>query len=150
MQFQILVSNRGLDLTLFAGNFSSEVVQPIIEEAAEYASKQMFVNAPYKTGFLRQNIRTQINPNEATIKSLASYTLFVELGTRPHLIRPVNASVLAFQSGTSGNMVFTKLVHHPGTKPNPFVAKTAMETRDEAGNIAKRVLDEAMGKATSN
>ena len=51
-------------------------------------------------------------------------------GTRPHEIRPVNASVLAFEAG--GRIVFTPLVRHPGSKPNPFMERAAEDARSKA------------------
>lgn len=42
-------------------------------------------------------------------------------GTRPHLIRPRRAKALRFEVG--GDVVFTKLVRHPGTRPNNFMAR---------------------------
>jgi hypothetical protein len=41
--------------------------------------------------------------------------------TVPHEIRPVNASVLAFEAG--GKMVLTPLVRRPRTKLNPFMPR---------------------------
>ena len=149
MQFKISVAMRGLNLDLFAKNFKGEVAQRIVEETADFAFEQMYSNAPWRSGFLAQSIKKEVGEGKVDIKPLASYSGFVEKGTAPHIIRPINASCLAFQGGMLGGMIFAKLVHHPGTKANPFVAKTAMETRDEAGHIAKHVLDEAMGKATS-
>ena len=149
MQYTISVARRGLNLDLFAKNFQGEVAQRIVEETADFAFEQMYSNAPWRSGFLAQSIKKTVSEGKVDIKPLAPYAVFVEKGTAPHIIRPVNASCLAFQVGMLGGMVFAKLVHHPGTKPNPFVAKTAMETRDEAGHIAKRVLDEALGKASS-
>ena len=77
------------------------------------------------------SIVKEVSEGKAVIKPTASYTIFVVKGTRPHLIRPVNASCLAFEVGMLGGMVFTMLVHHPGTKPNPFIQTTATEARDE-------------------
>ena len=68
-----------------------------------------------------------IGDAEASIQALAAYALYVEKETRPHEIRPVNASVLAFEVG--GKMVFTPLVRHPGTKPNPFMQRAAEDAR---------------------
>ena len=150
MQFSVSVARRGLDLNLFSKNFQGEVAQRIVEETADFAFEQMYSNAPWRSGFLAQSIKKEVGEGKVSVKPLASYAIFVEKGTAPHIIRPVNASCLAFQGGMLGGMVFTKLVHHPGTKPNPFIQRTVMETRDEAGNIAKRVLDEALGKATEN
>jgi hypothetical protein len=150
MQFKVTIARRGLNLDLFAKNFQGEVAQRIVEETGDFAFEQMYKNAPWRSGYLAQSIKKEVSEGKVDIKPLAPYAVFVEKGTAPHIIRPINASCLAFQVGMLGEMVFAKLVHHPGTKPNPFVAKTAMETRDEAGTIAKHVLDEAMGKTTEN
>ena len=150
MQFSVSVARRGLNLDLFAKNFQGEVAQRIVEETADFAFEQMYSNAPWRSGNLAMSIKKEVGEGKVDIKPLAPYAVFVEKGTAPHIIRPINARCLAFASGMLGGMVFTRLVHHPGTKPNPFVAKTAMETQDEVGTIAKRVLDEALGKATEN
>lgn len=48
-----------------------------------------------------------------------SYGLIIHNGSRPHVIRPRNASVLAWQ-GPNG-MIFARSVMHPGFKANPFL-----------------------------
>lgn len=61
---------------------------------------------------------------------------YVSEGTKPHTIRPTRARVLAFpgvynakttpgvlearSGGSSGDMVYTKEVRHPGTQPRKF------------------------------
>lgn len=48
--------------------------------------------------------------------------LFVLNGTKPHLIRPrKRKGVLRFEAG--GDVVYTRLVRHPGTRPNNFMAR---------------------------
>lgn len=44
-------------------------------------------------------------------------------GTRPHLIRPVNAKLLRFPAnrGLGGGFIYATVVHHPGTKPNRYL-----------------------------
>ena len=49
--------------------------------------------------------------------------------TAPHEIRPINGGVLAFQ--VAGKMVFTPIVHHPGTKPNPFMQNALEEAQSK-------------------
>ncbi|MCF3960609.1 hypothetical protein [Streptomyces fuscigenes] len=46
---------------------------------------------------------------------------FVLDGTRPHIIRPRRASALRFEVG--GEVVFSRLVRHPGTRANNFMAR---------------------------
>lgn len=46
---------------------------------------------------------------------------FVLEGTRPHLIRPRRARALRFE--VDGQVVFTRLVRHPGSRPNPFLQR---------------------------
>src|SRR5665647_1507564 len=150
MKFSIRVASLGLDVGMFDKNFQGEVDQRIHEEPADFAFEQMYANALWRSFNLAMNIKKEVSEGKVSVKPLAFYALFVEKGTAPHIIRPVNASCLAFHGGMLGGMVFTKLVHHPGTKPNPFIQRNVMETRDEAGNIAKCVLDEALGKATEN
>lgn len=59
---------------------------------------------------------------------------FVELGTRPHTIRPKDAKALAFplgvtaapsQLGVRGAFTVTKSVEHPGTAPQRVFEETA-------------------------
>lgn len=72
---------------------------------------------------------------------------YVDRGTKPHIIRPKNKSVLRFQSiytakttpnvlssskgGASGDFVFAKEVHHPGTKPRNFTNLIRDKWKDE-------------------
>jgi len=51
----------------------------------------------------------------------APYAVAVHEGTRPHPITPKNARVLAFPSRSTGAMVFTTYVNHPGTRAQPFL-----------------------------
>lgn len=57
----------------------------------------------------------------ATVEDL--WTWWAITGTKKHIIRPVRAKFLRFQA--NGNIVFSLLVHHPGTRPNRK-AKTAL------------------------
>lgn len=52
------------------------------------------------------------------------YAKYVISGTKPHVIRPTAARALRF-TGRSG-VVFAKVVHHPGTRPNDFPARAMM------------------------
>ena len=75
---------------------------------------------------------------EATILHVLEY------GSRPHTIRPVDARALRFDAG--GRIVFTKLVHHPGTKPHGMIrvtrSKFTRRMRKLAVRWAQRMAEE--------
>lgn len=53
------------------------------------------------------------------VGSTVPYSLLHHEGTRPHVIVPVKAQVLRFQ--TRGGIRFAAIVHHPGTRPNRYL-----------------------------
>ena len=89
--------------------------------------------APVRTGRLRRSIQSTLKRGkdfvEAFIGPTVSYAVFVERGTKPHIIRPVYARYLRFE--VAGRIVFAREVHHPGTRPNPFVRRTAEIVRQK-------------------
>ena len=93
-----------------------------------------------KTGHLgRSIVPGTVSKDHATVEARTPYAATVELGSKPHIIRPRKAKVLAWGgtrrlSGTlaagSKPTIFARLVHHPGTKPYPYLipgAKKALE-----------------------
>lgn len=66
-----------------------------------------------------------------TIGSDVSYAPYVNDGTRPHIIRPRTRQALKFTVG--GRTVFAKVVHHPGTRPNPFLDRALREVAAARG-----------------
>ncbi|MER6975686.1 hypothetical protein [Streptomyces carpinensis] len=48
-------------------------------------------------------------------------TLYVLNGTRPHIIRPRRAKALRFEA--DGQVVYSKIVWHPGTHANNFLGE---------------------------
>lgn len=81
------------------------------------------VQAGVGTGALKLSIgknfeRTPLGP-VVLVGSPLSHALRHHEGTRPHLIVAKPSQVLKFRS--KGVTVFTKMVKHPGTKPNRFL-----------------------------
>jgi len=58
--------------------------------------------------------------------------IFFEKGTKPHIIRPVNAKFLHFFIEDTGEEIFTKLVHHPGTPAYKMVEPAKEELNEKA------------------
>jgi len=109
---------------------------------------------PVKTGFLRRSIVPgNVDDDMAIVEVNAPYAAAVEFGTKPHVIKPRHAKVLAWPSsegarrlsgrarkGTkSGDMTFARKVNHPGTKPQPYVIPAAIDAigRNIAGAIIR-------------
>src|SRR5262245_66429903 len=103
---------------------------------------------PRKTGFLgRSIVPGSVGDTLAIVYVNAPYAAAVELGSRPHVILPKRASVLAWPSsegsrrlsgrarkGTQrGDMTFAAKVNHPGTKPQPFVVPAAEDALRKHG-----------------
>jgi hypothetical protein len=69
---------------------------------------------------IRSSIRSNGGDFQGVITSTHPATIYVVGGTRPHIIRPVRARALRFTVG--GRVVYAKIVHHPGTAANNFLA----------------------------
>jgi hypothetical protein len=78
-----------------------------------------------------------INPTTAEVGPTALYSLYVEMGTKPHKIVPKSqGGVLVFTVG--GKKVYARSVNHPGTKPQPFM-RPALE--QALGNAAGQLAE---------
>jgi hypothetical protein len=78
-----------------------------------------------KTGALRKNISARHLGNSTgqyvTIGADRPYALMHHEGTKPHVITPKNGKFLHFRAGSRS--VYTTMVFHPGTKPNPYLRR---------------------------
>ncbi len=138
------VSTSGLEFDEVAKKLRGPLRQKLVEKLADIAWASAFWNAPRKTGYLASTVVKEVGDGEASINALASYAVYVVNGTRPHEIRPANSSVLVFQA-SNGKVAFAHLVHHPGTKPNPFLQNAAEEARGKAEATFADLWLEALG-----
>jgi len=142
---EVDMSTRGLEFDEVAETLDKELRQMLVERLAEVAYTEAFYGAPWKTGKLARSIIKEIDEDgEASIKALAPHAVYVIKGTAPHEIHPVNASVLAFKAA-SGDMVFTRLVRHPGTKPNPFLQRAVDKAREKVEETFAELFVELIG-----
>lgn len=76
-----------------------------------------------KSGALRRSISYKVVSRGsglvAVIGSNNKIALMHHNGTRPHMIAARRASTLRFYS--RGRIVYAKVVHHPGTRPNRYL-----------------------------
>lgn len=90
-------------------------------EEARSAGRYQDRTGQLRAGIKARRFRTTLGSVTWEILSPALYSKFVEEGTRPHDIRPVNAQALRFVIG--GRLVFASVVHHPGGRPYPFMSQ---------------------------
>jgi hypothetical protein len=132
---EVDVSTRGLEFDEVAGTLSGKLKCLLVERLAEVAYTEAYHGAPWKTGKLAKSIVKEVDEDgTSVIRALAPYAKYVVKGTAPHEIRPVNASCLKFEAA-GGDVVFTRLVRHPGTKPNPFLERAVEKARDQAEEL---------------
>lgn len=76
----------------------------------------------HPSGWLRSSIQGRVIEAGSgwvgIVGTGVSYARMVEFGTKPHVIRAVHAHVLA---NTRTGDVFGPVVHHPGTRAQPFL-----------------------------
>lgn len=101
-----------------AHDYLEHVASEILEDAKAYV--------PVDTGDLRADLDKEVTGLTAHIgaKTLV-YSVYVELGTRPHMIRPSSKKALYW----AGAPHPVKSVSHPGTSPQPYLSPALYKKR---------------------
>ena len=116
----------------------------MIELTALELLKHIGKEAPKKTGALAGSWQVaHMGKNSYGLSSRMPYRWFVQRGTPPHTIE-AKGSALYFYWDKVGSYVFFKRVHHPGTKPNPYVTRAIEATSKRVGELAQTVIQEIM------
>ena len=117
---------------------SGVTTQQVLIQSSNHILAEMEARVPVKTGTLRNSLQVRVENDRVTIgpdPMMAPYAGYVEFGTKPHEIRPKKpGGVLVFT--INGTKVFTKLVHHPGTQPHPYVQPAFQAWVDSLGTMA--------------
>ena len=92
---------------------------------------EMRERAPKDTGYLASQIRAINEPGRVRVAPFGvEYNQYLVKGTRPH---ELNAKGQAMSFMVNGTRVFARKVHHPGTRPNPYM-------EDSAKAVTKRLI----------
>jgi phage gpG-like protein len=117
---------------------------------------------PHKTRNLARSIHVaEVTDTTARVVASANYAAAVEFGSKAHIIRPTAARIaagknfLAWASSSSkgirltgrpssakGNVTgwaYAAIVHHPGTRPHPFLRPGAEKAITSAGLLDRVV-----------
>lgn len=114
-------------------------VELIVRKAAERAEALLSERAPRRTGRMIESVGSVVHGRTAIVGLRAHYARFLELGTRPHEIRPRRAKALRFPLG--GRIVFASRVEHPGIRPRRFVRAVAEELVERMGSIFEEAME---------
>jgi len=141
MPFSVTIPNLAALQSALA-NYPA-IATPIIQNAvvAAQAILAKFTTAatvPVKSGYLVQNWGFDIGNLQARWYPKASYAPYVEFGTAPHIIRAVNAKVLA---NAKTGQFFGPVVHHPGTKANPFLERIILASQPDINVLFGQALE---------
>jgi bacteriophage HK97-gp10 putative tail-component len=141
VEFKVQV--QGLSQITAAFGKAPSIIAPILQRAlsassAILASHTVRGVVPWRTGFLTQSFRAEIQGLVLRWFPTASYAPFVEFGTKPHDIFPVNKKAL-FWSGAAHPVA---VVHHPGTKPNDFMGRIVEVSQEEINTMFGTALSQ--------
>jgi hypothetical protein len=102
---------------------------PHVTKVTKQILNRAKILAPVRTGRLRASGKMDIKITHfgptGTVSFTVRYAHYVHDGTRPHIIRAKNKKVLKFK--VQGHVIYRPLVHHPGTRPRPFLTRALVE-----------------------
>lgn len=150
MELKITIQDeRGLsDLFKRAPAFAAKEYRNSLERVAVTVVSSAQRKAPVGKGYshggnLRQSIGYKPNGLSGFLVYVnSSYGLYVDQGTRPHVIVPKRSKFLAFQK--NGEWVFAKRVQHPGTRPTHFFTDAVTEGQSFADAEMQRAMDKVV------
>ena len=91
------------------------------------AKRKAPVNKESGGGNLRQSISSRTLTASAVVAATAKYAAYVDQGTRPHTINVRTSRVLA---NKRTGQFFGRVVHHPGTRKQPFFTDAVEGNQD--------------------
>ena len=144
MNFRIQIPNLAA-LQQAMANYA-DIATPIVQNAI-VASQAILAKftvpgiVPVKTGYLVQHWGWDVGNLMARWYPQASYAPYVEFGTAPHIIRAINARGLANEET---GQYFGPVVHHPGTKANPFLERIIAAAQPEVTELFAQALGKIM------
>jgi hypothetical protein len=147
------ITAPSLDAVVVRFDYANEALRRRVSRAVDECAADVFGAVADKlegavlkrrTGQLRESLKIVTQDSEAAHTAIIGvdtpYARFLEDGTEPHVIVPVNKKALAFMVGDK--QVFAKKVNHPGNKAYLFLKGTLAEHEPD---IRVRLLEAATG-----
>jgi phage gpG-like protein len=134
--------------------YLARVVEKEASDLESYIKNNKLQSSPlhHRSGKLQRSVHHQTTANTSfvigRVYAGAEYAAIHEYGgqTKPHIIKPKKAKVLAFSKG--GNTIFAKSVKHPGSKipERSFMRSSLAENREKI----RLALAKAVGTVIKN
>lgn len=131
----------------------------VVQNTLTALAKDIKVDFDVTTQTWHNRPKTEIkspSPYERTVSVDSDIYAMLDVGTKPHMIRPRRARILRFQTpfraktvpnqiasrgGSIGaNTVFSRGVRHPGTKPRNWAKVIAAKWRKQAPIVMQRAI----------
>lgn len=114
----------------------------ILLTAAKLIQQESKKLVPIKSWTLNKSIKYKLFKDHAQVYSNISYAKYVHEWTKPHLIKPLTKKSLYRKKDWI--WYFSKLVHHPWTKANPFFETALKNKENEIIKICNEILQSAI------
>lgn len=140
VRFQGLSEVTGTLQRLPAG-FEARTIELMSQKA--YDTAQVGAGRHNKTGSLFQSLYNRSIPNGREVghdTSRAPHAIFVQLGTRPHEIRPRKKKALRWASG--GGFFFAGKVNHPGYRGDAYLIQAATDAVRQFAAVVDQAFKE--------
>lgn len=152
MKFQVKVDSRPLlaaldkfpklllENVILALLTSSRNIQTLSRQEHEFTTR---------TGSTERSVdfeidRTMLQSRIGIDAGISPHGVGVHDGTPPHIIRPKTKKVLRWAKGK--RFIFAKKVHHPGTKPDPFIVNAGRRLENQfKKNVDRAIVNAAKG-----
>lgn len=118
------------------------IAAPILDKAIRTATVELYGqvqrSTPVRTGALRETLQLAFGALWGAIRPTRYYAIYVHEGTRPHDIYPKSGKAL-FWPGAAHPV---SVVHHPGSKANPFLQTALNAGQQKVISIFGSAMDQ--------
>lgn len=129
---------------IFQKRLRQAIKASTIEVQDEAQTNHRFIS---RTGQLERSIDVKFNENSGIVyidSQSAPHGPFVHEGTAPHDIFPKNKKALRWVPQGGGAFQFARVVHHKGTKADPFLFNALKSKKDDIRNIFAKYTKTAL------
>jgi hypothetical protein len=117
--------------------FQQDLMRAVGERGVDFMKEEVPVGTRELQDSISYEMTSQPGINEfmVVISAKAPHAVFIQEGTKPHMIRPVHRKALAWDG------MVRKKVWHPGTQANPFLDRTRGRLLYDAVDLTLRSID---------